>query len=127
MHAETILTVNRRECCGNPAITAWAPWENQSFYSAAMNPEFLFQSQIAQNFGILFFHRQQIVAGGTVVRNGLAIGADVATVMTPETAGKIVMPEVVRVYTPGHLHRRENVSQVDASHALRGLFDESTP
>lgn len=37
------------------------------------------------------------------------------------------MPDVVRMDAPGHLRLREDVSQIDGRHSLRGSFDKRAP
>src|SRR5271165_4978142 len=50
----------------------------------------LLQAKIGEYLGIFLLYRQQVVAGGAIVGNGLAVGAGVRAVVTAEAARKIV-------------------------------------
>ena len=73
-----------------------------------MNSSRLLHTKIRQDFGILFFNGKQIMASRAIVRDHLPVRAGVAAVVTAEAARKIVVPEVIWMHAPGHLHFREN-------------------
>src|ERR1700689_3901501 len=67
------------------------------------------------------------MASGTVVRNGLAIGARMTAIMAAEAARRIDVPKVTRVCPPRHTHVGEDVAQVDIRHFLAGLLHCGAP
>ena len=62
------------------------------------------------------------MASGTVIGDGLAIGARVTAIMAAEAARRIDVAKVIRLCAPGHTHVGEDVAQVDIRHFLAGLL-----
>ncbi len=60
----------------------------------------LLHSQIGQHLGIFFTRRQNLMACGTVVGDGLAIGTGVTAVMAAEAARRIIVAEIIRDERP---------------------------
>ena len=76
----------------------------------------------------MFFARgQHLMTRRAVIGDGLAIGAGVVAVMAAEAARRVVMPKIVRVRAPGHVHVREDVAQVDIRHFLACLLHVTAP
>jgi len=67
------------------------------------------------------------MARGTVVGDGLAIGAGVAAIVAAEAAGRIIVPNVIRVSAPGYTHVGEDVAQVDPCHLRARLLHCCAP
>ena len=44
------------------------------------------------------------MTGGAVIGDRLAIGAGVVAVMAAEATRRVVVPKIVRVRAPGHVH-----------------------
>ena len=88
---------------------------------------FLLQSQVGQDFRILFPRGEDLMTGGAVIRNGLAIGAGVVAIMAAEAAGRIVVAKVVWMCAPGHAHVWKDISQVDIRHFLASLLHGREP
>src|SRR5215813_620615 len=84
----------------------------------------LLKADVGQDLGILLFHREYAMACIAIVGDGLAVSADMAAVMTTETARRIVVAKVVRVHAPSHIHFRENIAKVDLPDAVCGLLNE---
>jgi hypothetical protein len=70
----------------------------------------LLHSQICQDLGIVSSRCDNLMASGTVIGDGLAIGTRVRAIMASEAARRIDVPEVIRVCAPGHSHVWENVA-----------------
>src|SRR5579863_3922943 len=87
--------------------------------------EDLFDSQVRQNLGILLLHRQHGVTRVAVVRDSLAVGARVASVVTPEASREIRMTQIVGIRTPGDVHRRENITEINRLHAADRSLEQS--
>ena len=67
------------------------------------------------------------MACGTIVGDGLPVGAGVAAIVAAETSGGIVVSKIIRVHAPGHTHVRENISQIDRRDFISGLLHEQAP
>ena len=59
-----------------------------------------------------------------IVGYGLAVGAGMRTIVTAETAGEVVVTEVVGMNAPAHIHVGEDVAEIDLRGSRGGLFDE---
>src|SRR5947207_13740834 len=64
------------------------------------------------------------MARRTVVSDGLAIGAGVTTIVAAETARRIGVPKIIRMYAPGHTHLWKNVAKVDCRHLIPRLLHQ---
>src|SRR5215469_17549783 len=73
----------------------------------------LIQAEIAENLGIFLLDRQQVVAGGTIVGNRLTVGAGVRAVVAAEAAGKVVVPQIVGMHAPVHVHFGKDVAKIN--------------
>src|SRR3984885_13415468 len=67
------------------------------------------------------------MASGTVIGDGLAIGARMTAIMAAEAARRIDVPKIIRVCAPGHTHVWKDVSQVDIRHFLGSLLHRGPP
>src|SRR5262249_44098295 len=81
------------------------------------------EAQSLQDFRRGLFERQGLVAGVAVLRDRLSVRRGVLAVVTPEAAGRVGVPEVVRIAAPADLEVRENVAVVDREDGLPGLLD----
>jgi hypothetical protein len=61
---------------------------------------FLLHSQVGQYLGIFFSRGKNLVARGTVIGDGLAIGTGMAAIVAAETARRIIVPKIVRMNLP---------------------------
>src|SRR5690349_14055486 len=84
----------------------------------------LLQSKIGKDLGIFLLYRQEVVAGGAIVGNGLSVGAGVRAVVAAEASGKIVVPQVVGVHAPVHFHFRENIAQINLGDVVGCLLHQ---
>ena len=67
------------------------------------------------------------MARGTIVGDGLTVGAGMAAIVAAETPRRIVVPEIVGVNAPGHAHVGEDVAKVDVRHFIsRFLHQRAT-
>ena len=71
----------------------------------------------------MFFARgQDLMTRRAVIGDRLAIGAGVVAIMAAEAAGRVVVPKIVRVRAPSHVHVGKDVAQVDIRHLLARLL-----
>src|SRR5580700_6779786 len=80
-------------------------------------------AEAGKYFGIFLIHGDKIVAGCTVVRNRATVRAYMISIVAPETARRIRMPEVVDISPPGNLHLRENISKINGLNRIDRVFD----
>ena len=71
--------------------------------------KFSLQSKINEYFGIFLLYRQQVMAGGTIVGNRLAIRAHVRSIVAAEAARRIIVTKIARMRTPTYAHARETL------------------
>src|SRR5436305_11690800 len=76
--------------------------------------------QVRQDFRVWLIHRQQVVAGVAVLRDGVAVFRGVAAVVAAEASGKIGVADVHRIPAPGDVHVGENVPIPDGSDLFCG-------
>src|SRR5450830_974632 len=81
------------------------------------------QAEIRKDFRVRFVLREDRVARVAVLRDHAAVARLVLAVVAPKTTEKILMAQVVRVRSPPHLHRREDVSEIDLPGLVRGCLD----
>ena len=59
---------------------------------------------------------------GAVIGNRLTVGAGVVAVMATEATRRVVVPKIVRVRSPGHMHVGKDVAQVNIRYFLASLL-----
>jgi len=76
----------------------------------------------------MFFARSQnLMTRRAVIGNGLAVGAGMVAIMAAEAAGRVVVPKIVWVRAPGHVHVGKDVAQVNIRDLLRSLLHIAAP
>jgi hypothetical protein len=84
--------------------------------------KFSLQAKINEYLGFPPY-RQQVMAGGTIVGNRLAIRAHVRSIVAAETARRIIVTKIVRMRTPTYAHVREDAAKINLGHVVGGLLD----
>src|ERR1035438_9598878 len=82
----------------------------------------LLHSQIRQDLGIVFSRCDNLMARGTVIANGLAVGTGMTAVMAAEAARRIHVAKVIRVRTPADTHVGEDIAEIDRRHLFARLL-----
>jgi len=85
--------------------------------------KFSLQAKINEYFGISLLYRQQVMAGGTIVGNRLAIRAHVRSIVAAETARRIIVAKIARMRTPTYAHVRKDVAEINLGHVVGRLVD----
>jgi hypothetical protein len=85
--------------------------------------KFSLQAKINEYFGIFLLYRQQVMAGGTIVGNRLAIRTHVRSIVAAEAARRIIVTKIVRMRTPTYAHVREDVAEINLGHVVGRLLD----
>jgi hypothetical protein len=120
-------TVARSIATATPRTDFATSFALVSLVSHVQLRQYLLHARSVRTLGFSSPDRQQVVARGTIVGDGLAVLAGVTAVVATEAARRIVVPEIIRVRAPGQTHVGENVAQVDIRHFLARLLDQSAP
>lgn len=83
-------------------------------------------AQLIQYFRIRLLHRQNVMAGGAVIRDRLSTLRHMAAIVTAEATRIVHVPDIVRIGSPGDFHIWKHILVVDRNQALRSLFDGCT-
>src|SRR5262249_15754539 len=101
----------RQSAASPPRAAASAP-------RAAPTPRGAVEAEVLEHVGVRLLHRQDRVACVAVLGDRAAVRRLVVLVVTAEAAEEVLVPDVVRVRPPGHLHLGKNVAPVNRGHLL---------
>ena len=84
--------------------------------------QLLLNAEVGEDLGLGFVHGQQVVAGGAILRDGLAVLCCVLAIVAAEAAGIAHVADVIGVRSPGDFHFGKHVGREDVTSPSPAAF-----